>query len=197
MATPGTPSVAFSLVANRAHFLNALRQIKKLTGLSGQSAVFTFGPQLCIDLGGCSFRADAEGTWQGQAAVPFKLLQGLAKAPPPGTGPITISCDGKCLQIGNVTLKCKWDRLSYPRISLPLGASLLEVLSLRKRFSDEDIRRSELERAVADADSQAMGLIKKAAATLSPLRFTEDDLRRVLDDKLATIAQVDLESGVQ
>jgi len=189
MATPQNPPVTYSLAVNPEHFLDALRQIKKLTGLSGQSAVFTFeDQQLRIDLGGCSFRANAEGTWQGQAAVAVKLIQGLAKAPPTGKGPVMISCDGESLRIGHITLKCKWDRLHYPRITLPLGTtSLLEILSLRKRYSADDIRHSELEKVVIEAESQATKLMENAVIALRLLEFTKDDLQRILEEKVAGI----------
>ena len=180
-----TPRLSFSLAVNRKHFLDALRQIKKLTGLSGQSAILAFhDQQFCIDLGGCSFRADAEGNWEGQVSVPFEFVRGLAKEPPTGDGPIAVSCDCECLRVDLRVVRCQWNRLSYPRITLPLGASLLEILSLRKQFSREDIRRSDLEKTVDDAESKAMQLIEKAAKLLQPLRFTINDLQRILEEKV-------------
>ena len=181
----GTPRLSFSLAVNRKHFLDALRQIKKLTGLSGQSAILGFDDQqLCLDLGGCSFRADAEGNWQGQVSVSFEFVLGLAKEPPTGNGPIAVSCDGECLRVDLRVVGCQWNRLTYPRITLPLGASLLAILALKKRFSREDIRRSDLEKTVDDAESKAMQLIEKAAKLLQPLGFTTNDLRRMLEEKV-------------
>lgn len=186
------PRVAFSLSVNRKHIRDALRQIKKVKGLTSQSAIFTFKQHnLHIDLGSCSFTADAEGIWRGQVRVPIEFIQGLAKEPPTGDGPIAVSCDGEFLHVDAHRTKCRWDRLCYPRITLPLGTSLVEILSLPKRFSKEDIRRADLEETVAEAESQAMRLIEKATKTLLPLRFTSDDLERVLEEKVTAIARTD------
>lgn len=174
-----------SLSVNRVHLLQALRQINHLTGVGKQPAVLTYANgALQIALGGCAFRADAEGEWAGQVTVPASFIRRLAKAPPGGNGPVPISTDGETLRIGFVATECRWDRLVHPRIELPLGATLLHKLMLRLSYSGDDISSSNLMDEVKAAEAERDKLIEKAARLLQPLGIKESDMRELVDSVL-------------
>ena len=172
------------LTVNKKQFCDALRQIKRVPGLSGQPAVFTHNQgRLRIDLGGCSFTADADGYWEGQAAVPVRFIQSLLA--PTGKKPFTISCDGAYVRFGYFRVQCKWGQVIHPRIVVPLGASLMDILLVRERHSQDEIRHAGLEMVVVDAETQAKKMTEQAAKILKPLGITHEDLWQMLDEKLA------------
>jgi hypothetical protein len=161
------PEFAASLSVNREHLLQALKQIKRLPGIGEQAAVLTYANgELEIDLGGCLFCADAQGDWRGQVTVPFSSIRILATVPPDGEGPILFALDRERLKIGTLVTKCKWDGLTYPRIGLPVGATLLDKLLLRLTHSADDIERSDLTKTVEAAESERDKLIEKAVKVL-------------------------------
>ncbi len=74
-----------ALLVNRPHLLEGLQRVLKIKALGNRPALFRFvDGQLVVVFGDYTFRADAEGNWQGQAKLKGTLLRGLAKSPPPG-----------------------------------------------------------------------------------------------------------------
>ena len=179
----------------RSQLWQAFRQIKKLSGFGDQSAILTFvDGQLKIELGGCVLTADAEGSWIGQIKIPVSVITNVAKAFAKGNGDVVIvSTDGEELRIENIAVTCHWDALVYPRIQLPFGARLTDVLTLPLRYSSEDIDRSELSETLASAEERRDRLIGKAARILQELSVGDDHLRELVDTLLKK--KVAYESG--
>jgi len=195
------PQVLACLSVNREHLLRALKQIKRLRLTGEQPALLTYANgELEISLCGCSFRVEASGDWRGQLKAPVSFIQMSAVAPPGGDGPIAISTDGESVKMGFVVAKCKWTALAYPRIELPLDATLLDKLVLRLAYSTEDIERSDLKKTVEAAESERDRLIKKAVGMLAeldnflekaaealwPLGIKEVEIRALLNGVAAT-----------
>jgi hypothetical protein len=65
-----------------------------------------------------------------------------------------------------------------------LGASLTEILSLRKLYTPNDIWRSGLEPTLVEAEANAGKILGQATAILSPLKIDESDLRRLVEQKV-------------
>ncbi len=204
MAKSEQPVVQASLEVNRKQLLQAFRQIKAVKGFQGQPAKVTYTDgQLKISFGGCSFSADATGTWTGEVEVPDTFIRQVAKAPLSGKGPVTVATDGKTFRIEGIVIDCRWNALVYPRIELPLDAPTVEVLSLPRKYSADDIERSGLTNRVRQAEQErdtilkeAEALLEKAAKVLWPLGFCGKkplgidgaDLQRMLEERLRELA---------
>jgi hypothetical protein len=180
------PSIKNELNVCRLQLGQAFRIIKKLSGFGDQSAVLTFqNERLKIQLGGCELTADAEGRWHGQVKVPVDMIRRIAKAFKKSGGKnAVVSTNGRELRIDQIVVSCHWDALVYPRISMPLGATLTDVLSLPLKYSLEDIDRSELAGALASAEAKMHELIAKAVWILQPLNVGEDHLRELVNQLL-------------
>ena len=174
------------LSVNRLHLWQAFRQIKRQGGFGDQSAILTFADgQFEIELGGCVLTADAEGLWRGQVKIPVDAIRNVAKSFAKGSsGGVVDSTEGNELHIGNITVPCQWNALVYPRIQMPLGARVMDVLTLPLKYSAEDIERSELSETLASAEEQRDKLIGKAARILQTLNVSEDHLRELVDGLL-------------
>ncbi len=97
------------LKVNREQFLDGLHLVKKIKCLGRKPVVFSFGVgQLLVQFPDLTFRADAEGQWNGKALVPIAFLRDLAKEPPLGNGPLTIAVDGGKLRISVRSHSCDW-----------------------------------------------------------------------------------------
>ncbi len=190
------PLVNCSILISRKDLLDTLRQIKKTKGLGGQPAIATFEEHyLCFDFGGCRFRIPGNGTWQGQVTFGSESLKHLAQAPLKFEDSVEVSCDGKSLRIGGWVVPCEWSGLFSPRITLPLGSSIMDILSLRKLYSSDDIERSGLEATLADAEAKVGKLLAQATATLSPLKIDESDLRRLVEQKILELVEKQRNAG--
>lgn len=69
-------------------------------------------------------------------------------------------------------------------IELPMEATLLEILALGRRYTEEQIAASGYEARLADAHAQATSLISRAAKILEPLGIEVDDLERFALEKI-------------
>jgi hypothetical protein len=188
-------SVTNELRVCRSHLWQAFRQIKRQRGFGDQSAILTFDDgQLKIELGGCVLTADAKGLWKGQVKIPVDVIRNIAKSFAKGSsGDVVVSTDGNELRIEQIAVPCHWDALLYPRIQMPLGAGLTDVLTLPLKYSAEDIDRSELSEALASAEEQRDELIGKATRILRALNVSEVHLRELVDGLLKE--KVEYETG--
>jgi hypothetical protein len=200
MASAEQPVVQASLEVNRKHLLQAFRQIKAIKGRRRQPAKLTYTDgQLRISLEGCSFSAEATGTWTGEVEVPDTFIRRVARTSLPGKGPVVVATDGKTFRIEEIVIGCRWNAIVYPRIELPLDAPTVEVLSLSKKYSTEDIERSGLVERVREAEQERDSMFKEAETLLQravevlwplgfrgkkPLGIDGADLRRMLDERL-------------
>jgi len=174
-----------ALRVDRAMFRDALRLAKKVRGVGSQPALLTYeNDRLRIELGGCEFFCNAEGTWEGQVKIPSAFLRELYSSVPKGDEPVQVSTDGRNLRIGQLSVKCEWTALAYPRITMPLGASLQDYLMLPFKYSQTDIDRSDLATLLADAQAKKARFIERATSVLKPLGIKEFHLNCLVDDVL-------------
>ncbi len=101
------------LKVNREQFLDGLHLVKKIKGLGRKPVVFSFGQgQLSVEFPDMTFRADAEGQWNGKALVPITFLRDLAKTPPLGDGLLTVTVDDGKIRISVRSHSCDWEEVS-------------------------------------------------------------------------------------
>jgi len=189
------------LWVNRKEFVARLKTARKVGAFDGQATKLTYDSgELCVAAEGHSFRVPADGTWPGEVIVDASFLRRLAKSPLIGGDKMEIATDRTRLRIDFVSTNCEWNALEYPRIELPLGASLVDVLRLPLRYSKADIERSELtgklEAAQRERDElvckarellgRANEYVRKAGDMLAPLGFSglppvETDAAKLLE----------------
>ena len=178
MAQTEQPVVQLRLEVDRKRLTHALRQIKGIEGFQGQPAKMTFSDgRFHISFGGCSFAAEATGDWTGEVEVPEAFVRRITQAPLPGFGPVVVTTDGTVLKIAGIVTNCRWNALVYPRIELPLGTAMLDVLLLPKKYSAADIERSGLTARLREAELERDKIFQEVEKLL---RACADEVEKLL-----------------
>jgi len=141
------------------------------------------GEDLVVQSGGVETRARMLGRWEGEARVRGVMLFDAVKG-------FALERDAKIrvengrLVFETFSMPCDWERNTAPRVLIPIGASLLDILRLAERFTDEELERNGVLDTVRDARRKRTRLIRAGARELQLLQVSEDDLVALVDQKL-------------
>lgn len=142
------------------------------------------GGFLSIESGEVTAVMRATGEWHGRATFSPNILRAVATVPPI-QNPLTIAYADGHLLIGSITVPCKWRLLSQALIHNLEHPSLMDLLILERTLSRVEFKGSNLGRRVRAAVPRADLRIEKAAAQLAELDVTEDELRALVEAKIA------------
>jgi hypothetical protein len=99
------------------------------------------------------------------------LYEGL-----PSGDPIAIVCESNRLHVGNYSFPCQWETLRDLPFTLPINASINEILSCRLLYTEAELSRAGLIADLRGAEILRDKAIAAAAKALSPLEITKLDL---------------------
>jgi len=178
-------SLEASVEVNREQLVEAFRLLKRharpkrttVTVLSRD------GQDLVLQCGGVEARAELLGRWEGEARVRGLMLYDAVKSFSLDRD-AKIKVDGGRLVFETFSMPCDWERSSAPRVLIPIGASLFDILRIDRETSDNDLERNGVLETVVDARKKRRRLLRAAARDLAPLQISEDDLGELCDRKL-------------
>lgn len=128
--------------------------------------------------------AKAEGTWPGIAYVSATFVVALARVPL-AVDSVVVTCDGERLRLGPLTVSCTWQPVSHTLLKLPAAPDWVEALSLKYRARRSQILTDGYEFDIENAERKLTKLIIRVAKPLAPLGVTEQDIRSLIEGRLA------------
>ncbi|MDB5924204.1 MAG: hypothetical protein JWN13_3140 [Betaproteobacteria bacterium] len=178
--------MAYGLAVDRRELVNGLRRFIRAEVWPSQKAVISFdGRFFSIKAANRVIVAHANGTWPGVAYVRSNAIVAMALAPPEGE-PVKISCDGKRLRFGSFTVMCAWQPVSVTLLSLPGAPDWLEALSREYRACRaQNCLDGSSDPRVVKSEQQLARLVSRAAKPLAALGITENDIRSLIEKRLA------------
>jgi hypothetical protein len=157
--------------------------------LRGEEAILSYDEAcLHIDLGGMTITVPATGDWPGQCRVLGKFIVTIAKIPPT-IDPVEFVVRDGLLHIGTSSFRCAWQTAWSAQLDLPVNASMIDLLALRHRHTNDEIMQSGLSVAVKDAEVKRDRLITKAVKHLGAMSVTEHDIRLMIDEKIKSVPE--------
>lgn len=162
---------------DRDQFFTGLRLLRKHVKPRGSiNAVLSRqGADLVVAVGGGEIRAAMNGRWEGEARVNGRLLVEAVKHLSSAL-PFALRVEAGRLVFPGFSLPCEWESNSSPRVLVPVGASLVDLLIAGARHSDADLERAGYLDAIRDARKREQMLVRQAARILESLSVTEEDL---------------------
>jgi hypothetical protein len=159
--------MAYGLAVDRRELVNGLRRFIRAEVWPSQKAVISFD--------GRFFSIKAAN----------RVIVAMALAPPEGE-PVKISCDGKRLRFGSFTVMCAWQPVSVTLLSLPGAPDWLEALSREYRACRaQNCLDGSSDPRVVKSEQQLARLVSRAAKPLAALGITENDIRSLIEKRLA------------
>jgi hypothetical protein len=160
------------LEVDRAALVSAFRVLEPdpASVLAGQQAVFDFRDGVLeVTVGEVAAGVEAVGTWPGRARLKGEKFPNLAKVIPAGDR-VTLVVDGGKLRMGTFAIGCHWETgPEATAITVPIdNPSLLALLQLNVRYSEEAVRAAGLSGPVAKARQSLCEAIEGAAEQLTP-----------------------------
>jgi hypothetical protein len=128
--------------------------------------------------------AKAEGVWAGFATVNASLVVALASAPPAGE-PVVLACDGEHLRFGPLTVGCTWQSVAHTLLDLPATPDWIEALSFKYRTTRARIIKGGFQSQIQEAEHNLDKLIRRVAKSLAPLGVSDQDIRTLVESRLA------------
>jgi hypothetical protein len=178
--------MAYRLAVDRRELVSGLRRFIRAEVWPSQKAVIGFdGRFFSIKAANRVIVAHAHGTWPGLAFVRSNAIVAMALAPPDGE-PVRVSCDGKRLRFGSFSVVCAWQPISITLLSLPGAPDWLEALSREYRAPrSQPCTDGGTDLRVIKSEQQLARLVSRAAKTLAALGITEQDIRSLIESRLA------------
>jgi seryl-tRNA(Sec) selenium transferase len=139
---------------------------------------------LSIESGDIKVVINATGKWHGRASFSPEILRALATVPP-SINPLRFEYEDGYLTIGATKIPCTWETVSASFIENFENPSLLALLALEKTMPRVEIGGTELGKEVIKARMRAERKILSAATQLEELEISEEDIRNLLEKKLA------------
>ena len=96
-----------------------------------------------------------------------------------------VSCTGERLRLGSLTVACGWQPVSHTLLDLSAAPDWIETLSLKYRAPRAKIASGKYASLIKSAERKLDRLIAKAAKPLTPFGITAQDLRDLIEDRLA------------
>ena len=173
--------MVYDLAVDRRELVKGLRRLIRAEVWPSQKATVAFdGRFFSIKAANRLVVAHARGTWPGIAYVRSNAIVAMAVAPPEGE-PVRVTCDGRRLRFGSFVMVCAWEPISSTLLSLPAAPDWLEALSREYRAQRRGRPRSE----GVNTEQQVAKLVAKAAKALAALGITEQDIRSLIEARLA------------
>lgn len=168
-----------------AEFKSATKPFSAKRRKLGQVLLAYEGGFLSIESGELTVVMRAWGDWGGRAQFAPEILRALATVPP-SQNPVTISYADGHLLLGGMTVSCKWQASGAAPDGSPLGASLMELLVLDRAMPRvEATGSSHVATKVRQAKQTAARRIRTAAKHLNELGVSEDEIRILVEAKIA------------
>jgi len=118
--------------------------------------------------------------------IPFRLLYGIAKTDKRDMLILTI-IDGQ-IDCGGYTLASSIIKLntvfSKKEIDLPVNSAKIDILSLRARYSPEQLREYKMLLEIESAERQLEKALLQALIYLEPYGINRNDLDELIDNKI-------------
>jgi hypothetical protein len=182
----------YELKVNRSELFEGLEVLRKTVKKLKQNvdAVLTYrNGMLEVYLNGVEVKASAEGSLPGMTRIPSTQAIKLSKVLP-NDDPLTIALEGERLYIGSMSLPCIWHNAEPNPIELEIDPPITTLLGVKMKYSEDDIFKSGLSKAVSEAEAQRIMLTRRAANVLEPLGVRQADLERLIEETLRRINKV-------
>lgn len=169
-----------NLLVDRTELLDALRLLKRMARTRKHEAVLTFlDGWLCIELGGYTAKARAEGDWPRRLRLPAGVVAQLAIALPAGD-PVHLEVDNGRLRLGSFALSCTVDETDDELLRLPANADMVDVLALAATHSRDRIASAGLLAVLEEAEQRRERAIEQAARLLQPFGVRSEEVRSIV-----------------
>ncbi len=139
---------------------------------------------LTIESGEASTIMRAEGEWHGRAYFSPEVLRAIALYPP-ATDPVVISYAEGHLMLATMTIPCDWVNPARELAKVIVEPDMLDLLAMGRSMPRSEVIGTELGKKVRSAQQKATRRITSAASQLCELGVTEDDVRALVDAKIA------------
>lgn len=150
-----------------------------------EKAILAFDGRFCsIEALDTVIVANATGVWPGIARFSASVIVALVKFPP-ANDPFIVSLDGDRLKLGSLNIGCEWQPVSHTLSKLPAAPDWVQALSLKYRATRGQILSEGLEEEIAQAERKLAMLITRITKSLSPLGVSENDIRSLVENRLA------------
>jgi hypothetical protein len=177
--------MAYDLAVDRRELVNGLRRFIRADVWPSQKAAVAFdGRFFSIKAANRVIVAHAQGTWPGLAYVRANVVIAMAMAPPEGE-PVRVSCDGKRLRFGSFAVMCAWQPISATLLSLPAAPDWVEALSREYHACRAQATLGGNPPDRLRSEQQLARLVSRAARPLAALGITEEDIRSLIQRRLA------------
>lgn len=152
---------------------------------SHEKAILAFdGQYLSIESLDKVLVAGADGTWPGIAYITAGVIVAFASAPPAGDS-VLLSCNGERVRFGSLTVGCKWQPVSQTLMRVEAVPDWVEAISLKYRAHRSTMISGKHKAVISEAETKLTKLIGQVAKKLAPVGITEDDLRSLVEQRLA------------
>jgi len=142
------------------------------------------GTFLSIESGDVAAVMRASGEWHGRATFSAEILRAVATVPPL-QNPVPIAYADGHLLIGSMTIPCQWQLISQALIEDLENPSLMDLLALERTLPRDEMKGSALGKRIVGAVRDAEQRIHRAAAQLAELEVTENEIRGLVEAKIA------------
>ena len=146
-----------------------------------------------LSLAEMSVRLPADGEWPPQVFLAGQGLKNLGTGKA-GKGSAPLGYDGEKVSWGDVSVKALGeddpnqeapsDEIGKGAIRLPANPPWDMVLSIRLRYSDDELMKSGLASLYMEAEEKRDLAMVKALKALEPLNISEQELRAFVDDTI-------------
>jgi hypothetical protein len=173
------------LHVTRADFKHAAKVFTRKRLKMGPVLMAFEGGFLSFESGDVRIVMRAAGEWQGRATFSPDLLRALATVPP-DNDPIPIAYAEDRILIGGMTIPCQW---SMPRQELAReieSPGVIDLLALDRTLTRAEIHGTDLGKRIKSAVGQADRAIKSAAARLVELEISEEEIRTLVEARIAS-----------
>ena len=186
----GREAMEYQLSVDRYDLLEGLEKFKtrRRKFRSTEKALFGFdGRFFSIEALDVVVVAKADGVWPGIASAGASFVVALAQVPPVGdpVDPVRIACKDQHLRFGSLTIGCEWQPVSHTLLKLPAAPDWIEALSLKYCGTRAHILAGGYNFDIEKAERKLGKLVARVTKLLAPLGVTEQDLRLVVEDRLA------------
>jgi len=159
------------------------RQLRKLK--PHERALLGFdGASLTIEARDTVCFVQAVGTWTGTARAPATLVAALAACPPVGDR-IEVVYDGRHLRLGPLKVEADWVPISTTLQRALPAADWVQGIALRYSKPRGQLMREGLVPTVTAAERKLAQLVRRTARSLAPTGVSEDDVRELVECRLA------------
>lgn len=173
---------------DRDRFFEAIRLLRRHAKpyKAAKASIWRDGEDLVVGLGGGEVRTPMTGRWEGQARLNGQVLIQASKRWPTKP-PFSIRVESGRLVFSGFSIPCEWESTSSPRVLIPVGASLVDILIAGARHSDEDLERAGYLDAVRDARKRRERIVREAGRLLEPLKVGEEDVERIVMERFRSL----------